>query len=117
MKEKFLRAGLGDTVRSRSLTGKPARQLRTRVDRRVGARRRPGPLPMPLQPVLIAEAQHASTAVAAKEGIGAERARHVLRRSDRRLDEHGASRPDRVVLEMIEEFVDTVERLNGLVQE
>ena len=34
--EKLLAAGSGDTVRSRALTGKPARQLAHRVDRRLG---------------------------------------------------------------------------------
>ena len=54
VKQKFLAATSSDTVRSRSLTGKPARMLRTRVDRRVGARRtRRRPLAMPLQSALV----------------------------------------------------------------
>ena len=40
IKQKMLAASSRDTVRSRSRTGKPSRQLRSPVDRRVGARGR-----------------------------------------------------------------------------
>ncbi|UFQ19709.1 MULTISPECIES: NAD(P)H-dependent flavin oxidoreductase [Streptomyces] len=53
---KLLAAGSGDTVRSRALTGKPARQLRTRWTDAWDDPRGPGPLPMPLQGLLVAEA-------------------------------------------------------------
>jgi NAD(P)H-dependent flavin oxidoreductase YrpB (nitropropane dioxygenase family) len=57
MREKFLAARAGDTVRSRAMTGRPARQLRsgwTDVWEEPGA---PEPLPMPLQGILTAEPQ------------------------------------------------------------
>ena len=57
VKEKFLKAGLGDTVRSRSLTGKPARQLRSAWTDAWEDPSNPDPLPMPLQPRLVREAQ------------------------------------------------------------
>jgi NAD(P)H-dependent flavin oxidoreductase YrpB (nitropropane dioxygenase family) len=57
VKEKFLRAGSGDTVRSRSITGKPARQLRSAWTAAWDDPANPEPLPMPLQPMLVAEAQ------------------------------------------------------------
>ncbi|AZM57130.1 monooxygenase [Streptomyces sp. WAC 01529] len=53
---KLLAAGSGDTVRSRALTGKPARQLRTEWTDAWDDPQGPGPLPMPLQGLLVAEA-------------------------------------------------------------
>ncbi|WP_306319450.1 MULTISPECIES: nitronate monooxygenase family protein [unclassified Streptomyces] len=53
---KLLAAGSGDTVRSRALTGKPARQLRTEWTDAWDDPTGPGPLPMPLQGLLVAEA-------------------------------------------------------------
>jgi NAD(P)H-dependent flavin oxidoreductase YrpB (nitropropane dioxygenase family) len=53
---KLLAAGSGDTVRSRALTGKPARQLRTEWTDAWDASDGPGTLPMPLQGLLVAEA-------------------------------------------------------------
>jgi NAD(P)H-dependent flavin oxidoreductase YrpB (nitropropane dioxygenase family) len=54
--EKLLAAGSGDTVRSRALTGKPARQLRTEWTDAWDDPNGPGTLPMPLQGLLVAEA-------------------------------------------------------------
>lgn len=53
---KLLAAGSGDTVRSRALTGKPARQLRTEWTDAWDGPDGPGALPMPLQGLLVAEA-------------------------------------------------------------
>ncbi|RNL70085.1 nitronate monooxygenase family protein [Streptomyces sp. I6] len=53
---KLLAAGSGDTVRSRALTGKPARQLRTAWTDAWDEPGGPGALPMPLQGLLVAEA-------------------------------------------------------------
>ncbi|MET9132608.1 NAD(P)H-dependent flavin oxidoreductase [Streptomyces antibioticus] len=53
---KLLDAGSGDTVRSRALTGKPARQLRTDWTDAWDDPQGPGTLPMPLQGLLVAEA-------------------------------------------------------------
>ncbi|HEV2368490.1 MAG TPA: nitronate monooxygenase, partial [Acidimicrobiales bacterium] len=57
VKEKFLAAGSSDTVRSRSLTGKPARMLRSAWTDEWDRPEAPPPLAMPLQPALVAEAQ------------------------------------------------------------
>jgi NAD(P)H-dependent flavin oxidoreductase YrpB (nitropropane dioxygenase family) len=57
VREKFVAARASDTVRSRSMTGRPARQLRcgwTDAWEEPGA---PEPLPMPLQGILTAEPQ------------------------------------------------------------
>ncbi|MBB5925590.1 NAD(P)H-dependent flavin oxidoreductase [Streptomyces echinatus] len=53
---KLLAAESGDTVRSRALTGKPARQLRTEWTDAWDDPAGPGTLPMPLQGLLVAEA-------------------------------------------------------------
>lgn len=56
VKEKFLKATSRDTLRSRSTTGKPARQLRSAWTDAWNDPDNPDPLPMPLQPRLAAEA-------------------------------------------------------------
>ena len=53
VKEKFLAATSSDTLRSKSRTGKPARQLRTAWTDAWEDPANPKPLPMPLQPMLI----------------------------------------------------------------
>jgi NAD(P)H-dependent flavin oxidoreductase YrpB (nitropropane dioxygenase family) len=57
VRDKLLSATSRDTVRSRALTGKPARQLRTPWTDAWDDPNGPGPLPMPLQFMLTAEAQ------------------------------------------------------------
>jgi NAD(P)H-dependent flavin oxidoreductase YrpB (nitropropane dioxygenase family) len=56
--DKLLAAGFGDTVRSRAMTGKPARQLRTAWTDAWEREDGPDPLPMPLQGILYAPAAH-----------------------------------------------------------
>ncbi len=56
VKEKLLAATSRDTVRSRSMTGKPARLLRTPWTEAWDAPDSPGALPMPLQFMLTADA-------------------------------------------------------------
>ncbi|MGY6501149.1 MAG: NAD(P)H-dependent flavin oxidoreductase [Acidimicrobiales bacterium] len=113
VKDKFLAAGLGDTVRSRSITGKPARMLRTAWTEEWDRADGPGTLPMPLQPMLIGEAF-------ARIGRGAE-----SRDSGARdlttyfvgqvVGSMNTVRPTRrVVADMVEEFVDALDRLNAL---
>src|SRR6202789_3633511 len=58
VKQKFLAATSRDTIRSRSLTGKPARMLRSSWTDEWEGPESPGALPMPLQSALVAEAQH-----------------------------------------------------------
>jgi NAD(P)H-dependent flavin oxidoreductase YrpB (nitropropane dioxygenase family) len=116
VKDKFLRAGLGDTVRSRSMTGKPARMLRTawtdEWDRSDG----PEPLPMPIQPMLIGDAMRRIHRVAGKEGTGANEL--VTYFVGQVVGSMGTVRPTRrVVMEMVEEFIDTIQRLDDLVKD
>jgi len=70
LRAKLLAAGSGDTVRSRALTGKPARQLRTRWTDAWEQPGSPGPLPMPLQGLLVADAVSRIQAYEALELIG-----------------------------------------------
>jgi NAD(P)H-dependent flavin oxidoreductase YrpB (nitropropane dioxygenase family) len=55
--EKLLAATSSDTVRSRVISGKPARMLRTAWTEAWEATDSPGTLPMPLQGLLVAEAE------------------------------------------------------------
>ncbi|MFI0465813.1 NAD(P)H-dependent flavin oxidoreductase [Saccharopolyspora sp. 5N102] len=56
VKAKFLAATSGDTLRSPTRTGKPARQLRSAWHEEWANPGSPSPLPMPLQPMLVDEA-------------------------------------------------------------
>ena len=115
VKEKYLRAGLGDTVRSRSITGKPARMLRTAWTDEWDGPGSPGPLPMPLQPLLVGEALARIGRVASKEGSGANQlATYFVGQVVGSMNSVKPTR--RVVMEMVEEFVDAVERLHALVE-
>ncbi|WP_269203689.1 nitronate monooxygenase, partial [Mycobacterium colombiense] len=62
VKEKFLAASSSDTVRSRSMTGKPARMLRTAWTDEWDRPENPDPLGMPLQTALITEPHHTPSA-------------------------------------------------------
>ncbi len=55
--EKLLAATSSDTVRSRAISGKPARMLRTAWTDAWEAKGSPGTLPMPLQGALVADAE------------------------------------------------------------
>jgi NAD(P)H-dependent flavin oxidoreductase YrpB (nitropropane dioxygenase family) len=57
VKERLVAAGSGDTVRSRCMTGKLLRQLRSAWNEAWAAPDAPDPLPMPLQRMLQADAE------------------------------------------------------------
>jgi NAD(P)H-dependent flavin oxidoreductase YrpB (nitropropane dioxygenase family) len=114
VKSKFLAAGPGDTVRSRSMTGKPARMLRTAWTDEWERPEGPGPLPMPIQPLLIGPAMARIGQVAEQAGTGANDL--VTYFVGQVVGTMNTVRPTRrVVLEMVEEFLDAVERLDRLV--
>jgi NAD(P)H-dependent flavin oxidoreductase YrpB (nitropropane dioxygenase family) len=116
IRQKFLSASSADTVRSRSLTGKPARMLKspwTDAWQQPGA---PQTLPMPLQSVLVAESQRRIHRIAHKEGSGAQQlATYFVGQVVGQMNTPMPAR--RVVAEMIEEFVSAMERLNGLMED
>jgi len=115
IRDKFLRARSGDTVRSRSMTGKPARMLRSPWTDEWERPEGPGPLPMPIQPLLIAPAMARIARVSDKAGTGAnELATYFVGQV---VGSMNTVRPTRrVVQEMIEEFIDAVERLAGFLE-
>jgi NAD(P)H-dependent flavin oxidoreductase YrpB (nitropropane dioxygenase family) len=107
VKEKFLAATSSDTVRSRSITGKPARQLKSAWTDAWDGPGSPGPLPMPLQPLLVDYALHRIRRAAAAGQPGAvQLVNYFVGQVVGSLD---AVRPARQVLhEMVQEYVDTV---------
>ncbi|OBH58682.1 nitronate monooxygenase family protein [Mycobacterium sp. E2479] len=115
VKEKFLAATSSDTVRSRSMTGKPARMLRTAWTDEWERPENPDPLGMPLQTALITEPQVRINQAAAHQGAKArELATYFVGQVVGSLDR---VRPTRsVVLDMVDEFIDTIGRLDGLVE-
>jgi len=115
VKEKFLAATSSDTIRSRSITGKPARQLKSAWTEAWDGPGSPGPLPMPLQPLLVDYALHRIRRAAAAGSPGATQlVNYFVGQVVGSLD---AVRPARQVLhEMITEYVDAVAGLSqGLI--
>ncbi len=110
VKDKLLKATSRDTVRSRSMTGKPARQLRTPWTDAWDGPDSPGALPMPLQFMATAEAISRIHKYAhldkygAKDLVGSPVGQIVGRMN--------AIRPTReVIYEMVDEFIETVNRM------
>ena len=111
VKEKFLAATSQDTIRSRSRTGKPARQLKTAWTEEWERADTPAPLGMPLQPILVDEAIRRIDRAAHHEGSGANQlANYFVGQIVGAMNESKSA--TRVVYEMIEEFIESVERLN-----
>jgi NAD(P)H-dependent flavin oxidoreductase YrpB (nitropropane dioxygenase family) len=114
--EKILAATSTDTVRSRALTGKPARQLRTAWTEAWDGKESPGPLQMPLQFMLTAEAQTRVHRYAHVEGS---RARELLGspvgQIVGRLNTVRSTRD--VIFGMVEECAEVMTRLAALAAE
>ncbi|MDQ1425464.1 MAG: hypothetical protein QOD72_2962 [Acidimicrobiaceae bacterium] len=116
VKLKFLAATSADTVRSRSLTGKPARMLRTPWTDEWARPDTPEPLPMPLQSALVAEAQVRIRRAAHNTGSGAEQLdTYFVGQVVGTMDRVKPAR--RVVLEMVEEYIDTFDRLRRITED
>jgi len=114
VREKFLAATSSDTVRSRSMTGKPARMIRTAWTDEWERPDSPEPLGMPLQTALVAEPQMRINRAAAHPGAKArELATYFVGQVVGSLDRVRPARS--VVLDMVEEFIDTVGQLESLV--
>jgi len=109
VKEKFLAATSRDTIRSRSLTGKPARMLRSAWTEEWERPDAPPPLSMPLQSALVAGAQARIGRAANKEGTGANRLANYF--VGQVVGTMNQVRPARqVVLDMVTEYAEVVER-------
>ncbi|WP_420608693.1 nitronate monooxygenase [Candidatus Poriferisodalis sp.] len=114
VKDKFLAAGSSDTLRSRSRTGKPARQLRSAWTDEWEGENSPGTLPMPLQPMLIgAASRRIDRAAMNPSNTGAvELANYFVGQVVGQLNESISA--TRVVEEMISEYLDVMERFERL---
>ncbi|MCP4005273.1 MAG: nitronate monooxygenase [bacterium] len=113
VKNKLLAAGSRDAVRSRSLSGKPARLLRTAWTEAWLRDDCPGTLPMPLQYMACAEAQTRIGLAARKPGA---KARELVgipvgQVVSRMVDEETSAQ---LIYRFMEEFIECVERLNGM---
>ncbi|MDJ0851118.1 MAG: nitronate monooxygenase family protein [Myxococcota bacterium] len=115
VKEKFLKARSTDTVRSRSTTGKPARQLRSTWTDAWDDPSNPDPLPMPLQPRLVREAQARIARTAHNHKGSEELVNYYVGQIVGSLDHVKSVRA--VMEEFAVEYADTMERLDGLVEE
>tara|TARA_B100001250_G_scaffold398478_1_gene406729 strand:+ start:11361 stop:12500 length:1140 start_codon:yes stop_codon:yes gene_type:complete len=114
VKDKFLAATSSDTLRSRSRTGKPARQLRSAWTDEWEGEDSPGTLPMPLQPMLIAHAsRQVDRAAMNPENKGAvELSNYFVGQIVGSMNESISA--TRVVEDMITEYLDVVERFEEL---
>jgi NAD(P)H-dependent flavin oxidoreductase YrpB (nitropropane dioxygenase family) len=115
VKQKFLAAGSSDTVRSRSLTGKPARQLRSAWTDAWEDPDNPDPLPMPLQPRLVREAQARITRTSHTNEGAAQLANYFVGQVVGSMNQVKSVRS--VIEELVGEYVDTMESLDGLTRE
>ena len=110
VKQKFLAATSSDTVRSRSRTGKPARQLRTAWTDEWDNPETPAPLGMPLQPILVDEALARIDRAAYRAGSGAEQLTNYF--VGQIVGSMNTTKTAaRVVFDMIDEYIDTVKLL------
>jgi NAD(P)H-dependent flavin oxidoreductase YrpB (nitropropane dioxygenase family) len=105
--EKLLEADSTQTVRSRALTGKPARQLRTAWTDAWERPDSPGYLPMPLQFMLVADANARITRSGNRDLTGFPVGQVVG------MMDHVQPAKD-VVRQLVEEYIEAVERLEKL---
>lgn len=111
VKDKMLAATSSDTIRSRSRTGKHARQLKSAWTDEWEDPETPAPLGMPMQPILIDEAIKRINRAAHREGSGAQQLANYF--VGQIVGSMNKSKPtSQVVYEMIEEFIEATERLN-----
>ncbi len=111
VKDKFLAATSSDTIRSRSRTGKHARQLKSAWTEEWENPETPMPLGMPMQPVLIAEA---ITRIdrAAHTNPGAQQLANYF--VGQIVGTMNQSKPAaQVVFDMVDEFIDAVHHLSA----
>ncbi|MGI9623278.1 MAG: nitronate monooxygenase [Acidimicrobiales bacterium] len=111
VKQKMLGATSSDTVRSRSRTGKHARQLKSSWTDEWESPETPMPLGMPMQPVLINEAIARIDRAAYREGSGAEKLANYF--VGQIVGNMNKSKPtSQVVYEMIDECIDSIHSVN-----
>lgn len=113
VKKKFLDASSADTIRSRSRTGKPARQLMSAWTQEWENPETPMPLGMPAQPILVDEAiARIDRAAFAEDSGAAKLANYFVGQIVGTMNE---SKPAaQVVFEMVDEFIDATQALGRL---
>ncbi|MEZ5228844.1 MAG: nitronate monooxygenase family protein [Acidimicrobiales bacterium] len=112
VKEKMLAASSADTIRSRSRTGKHARQLKSAWTDEWENPETPLPLGMPAQPLLINQAIARIDRAAHREGSGAAKLANYF--VGQIVGSMNTSKPAaQVVFEMIDEFIEAVQGLNA----
>ncbi len=110
VKQKFLAATSSDTVRSRSRTGKPARQLKSAWTEAWEDPENPAPLQMPLQGQLIQSAWQRIEHSAHKSPGAEQLINYFVGQVVGSLNETRSVRS--VLEEMVQGYVDTMERLD-----
>ena len=112
VKQKMLDAATTDTLRSRSITGKPARMLRSAWTEEWDREDTPDPLGMPFQPMLTDQALLRINRAAHHEGSGAEQlATYFVGQIVGSMNRTRGT--GQVVMDMIEEFIEAAEGLAG----
>jgi len=106
-KSKLLEANSEDTVRTRMLSGKPARMLRSEWTDAWEEEDCPGFLPMPLQGMLVMEANHRISR-AGNEELAFYPTGQVVGQMNQEKDCRT------IMYELLEEYADTVDRLHAL---
>lgn len=110
VKQKMLQATSSDTIRSRSITGKHARMLKSAWTEEWEREDTPDPLAMPLQPVLAEPAMRRIERASYRAGSGAEKlANYFVGQIVGSMSKVKTTR--QVVYEMVEEFIESVEIL------
>ncbi len=110
VKQKFLAAASSDTERSRTLTGKPARMLRSAWTEEWNRDDTPDPLPMPLQIILTGEARRRIDRVSHQPDSGAQKlANYFVGQIVGTINQVLPTR--QVVYNLVEEFITAIESL------
>jgi NAD(P)H-dependent flavin oxidoreductase YrpB (nitropropane dioxygenase family) len=111
VKEKFLAASSADTLRSRSKTGKPARQLKSAWTEEWDRPDTPDPLGMPLQSALVARAE----ARIARSAASNEGARQLINYFvGQAVGQMNVAKPAaQVVMDMVEGYIAAASVLAG----
>lgn len=116
VKEKMLAATSRDTIRSRSRTGKPSRQLRSAWTDAWEQKDAPEPLPMPLQSLVSEPAMRRVDKLSQAGHEGAKQlATYWVGQGVGLMDQSLSA--GQVVQQFKEEFLEAVERLNGFMSE
>lgn len=116
VKEKMLAAGSRNTVRSRSRTGKPTRQLQSTWTDAWHAEGAPDPLPMPLQGLISRPAMAKIDKLAESGHPGAkELATYFVGQAVGLMNTEQSARS--VVYDFMEDYAEAVERLSATVAE